>query len=161
MDTEKTNSWKPGYMSSSVHFPQIKLFDAVKSPDFLLSLLSFKVWDTCYWTAKTIHVSSTVLRSHDSFSSFKISLLYKIGCSRQHNHLIFVYILWNDHTISQLTSTTSYSYQFGDENFLRSSLIKFQIYNTVFITIASMPYIKSPGLLYLMTESLYILIVAF
>lgn len=43
MDTEKTNSWKPGYMSSSVHFPQIKLFDAVKSPDFLLSLLSFKV----------------------------------------------------------------------------------------------------------------------
>ena len=49
----------------------------------------------------------------------------------------------------------------GDENFLRSSLIKFQIYNTVFITIASMAYIKSPGLLYLMTESLYILIVAF
>ena len=49
----------------------------------------------------------------------------------------------------------------GDENFLRSSLIKFQIYNTVFITIASTPYIKSPGLIYLMTESLYILIVAF
>lgn len=27
---EKTNTWKPGYLSSSVHFPQINLFDPGK-----------------------------------------------------------------------------------------------------------------------------------
>lgn len=114
-----------------------------------------------YWLCKSKKVNYIVfaLVSHQ-FCLHLFSLRYNWHVTsskfKMYNMLIwYVYLLQYDYDCSN-TSVTSHNYNFffAMGTIKIQSLSNFEIYNTISLSIFMMPYIRSPGLIYLLVASL-------